>query len=97
MQNTIDTYDRSYKKIQDIAGGVDGIIEILMLIAKFINQIFIHDFKLLNDFNYEYDKIFNHKNKGFYIGNKKKKYNILFLIMLFLILMIMIFLIIVKV
>ena len=73
MQNTIDTYDRSYKKIQDIAGGVDGIIEILMLIAKFINQIFIHDFKLLNDFNYEYDKIFNHKNKGFYIGNKKKK------------------------
>ena len=75
MQNTIDTYDRTYKKIQDIAGGVDGIIEIVMMIAKIINQIFIHNFILLNDFNYEFDKFNHNKNKFLLLSPRKKKIN----------------------
>ena len=75
MQNTVDTYDRTYKKIQDIAGGVDGIIEIVMIITRMINQIFIHDFILLNDFNYEFNKINPNKNKSYIMTPRKKKYN----------------------
>ncbi len=74
IQNTIDTYDRTYKKIQDIAGGVDGIIEIVMMIARIINQIFIHNFICLNDFNYEFNKNNNNKNKSFIMSPRKKKY-----------------------
>ena len=56
MQNTIDTYDRAYKKVQDIAGGVDGIIEIVMIIAKLLNSFFFHNYQTIVDFHFELEK-----------------------------------------
>ncbi len=53
MQNQIDSYSRTYKKIWDIAGGLDGIIDFLMLIIRFINLIIFNDFQTINDFNDE--------------------------------------------
>ena len=64
MQNTIDTYDRAYKKVQDIAGGVDGIIEIVMLIVKFINNILLGGYFTLKDFSFEINRNVNIKNKN---------------------------------
>ena len=63
MQNTIDTYDRAYKKIQDIAGGVDGIIQIVLIIVKFINNFLINNYQELSDFNNELNYNLDKKNK----------------------------------
>jgi hypothetical protein len=45
-----------------------------MMIARIINQIFIHNFICLNDFNYEFNKNNNNKNKSFIMSPRKKKY-----------------------
>jgi len=63
LQNEMDIYERLYKKVQDIAGGVDGIIEIFMLFIKFCNIIFFNDFQVISDFNYEIEKKINKFNK----------------------------------
>ena len=52
----MDIYERLYKKVQDIAGGVDGIVEIFVLFIKFINLFFFNDFQVLSDFNKEIEK-----------------------------------------
>jgi hypothetical protein len=59
MQNEMDIYERLYKKIQDIAGGVDGIVEIFVLFIKLINLIFFNDYQVLSDFNKEIEKRVN--------------------------------------
>ena len=63
LQNNCEIYDRTYKKLQDISGSIDGIIEILMLIIDFINQWIFNDFQVLYDFNKEIEKNVV-KNKG---------------------------------
>ena len=78
MQNTIDTYERAYKKIQDIAGGVDGIVQILFLAIKLINNIFFNNYQELCDFNNELHWNLNMKNKRkqfININNDKKSNN----------------------
>ena len=78
MQNTIDTYDRAYKKIQDIAGGVDGIIQIVLIIVKFINNFLINNYQELSDFNNELHWNLDMKNKRkkfININNDKKSNN----------------------
>ena len=51
MLNKVEVYHRDYKKIQDIAGSVDGMIELVIIIIEFINNFFYHDFRIVNDFN----------------------------------------------
>ena len=63
LQNNCQIYDRTYKKLQDISGSIDGIIEILMLIIDFVNQWIFNDFQVLYDFNKEIEKNVI-KNKG---------------------------------
>ena len=80
VQNTVDIYDRSYKKIQDIAGGVDGIIQIIMLIIKFFNIIILNDYQVINDFNKEIEKnikksYLNLNNSTKYLDDSSKKIN----------------------
>ena len=85
IQNEMDIYERLYKKLQDIAGGVDGIIEIFMLIIKFFNIIFFNDFQVISDFNYEIEKKIkkfnnyknniNDKNKDILHNSNPKKIN----------------------
>ena len=56
LQNTVECYDRTYKKIQDISGSIDGIIEILMLIIDVLNELVFNDFQVIYDFNKEIGK-----------------------------------------
>jgi hypothetical protein len=51
LENDEEIYFRNYKKLQDIAGGVDGFTEILVLLFKFINMFIYHDFQVVFDFN----------------------------------------------
>ena len=75
MQNTEATYDRTYKKIQDIAGGADGIIEIVIFIIQFIHNFFIGGFYIIKDFSFEIEKNLNIKNNQNSVFNKNKKNN----------------------
>ena len=61
IQNQIDIFDRSYKKIPDISGSINGIIELILLIAKFVNSFLFHEFRTLKDFNIELEKNLNIK------------------------------------
>jgi hypothetical protein len=56
IQNELDIYERLYKKVQDIAGGVDGITEIIMLFIKIFNLIIFNNFQVISDFNDEIEK-----------------------------------------
>ena len=51
FENLGECYDRTYKKLQDIAGGIDGIIQTFILFCQFLNSFFYHDFQVINDFN----------------------------------------------
>ena len=51
MLNKVEVYHRDYKKIQDIAGSVDGMIELVIFIIEFINNFFYHDLRIVNDLN----------------------------------------------
>ena len=56
LQNQVECYDRTYKKIQDISGSIDGLVEIMMFVIQIINTIIFHDYKILYDFNNEIEK-----------------------------------------
>ena len=43
-------YERDYKKIQDVAGAVDGFIEILIIVIDFINCFVFHDYQVIHDY-----------------------------------------------
>ena len=68
IQNELDIYERLYKKVQDIAGGVDGITEILMLFIKIFNLLIFNNFQVINDFNNEIEK---------YIKKYKKNHSLI--------------------
>ena len=61
IQNKKDIYDRTYKKIPDISGNINGIIELILLITKFVNSFLFHEFRTLKDFNIELEKNLNLK------------------------------------
>ena len=63
IQNQQSVYVRNYKKIQDISGSVDGIIEIIMIFIKFINFLFFSEYQIIHDFNEEIDKQISKKLK----------------------------------
>ena len=56
MLNKIEIYHREYKKLQDIAGSVDGIIEFIILVVQILNNFFYHNYRLINDFNIVIDE-----------------------------------------
>ena len=56
LQNQVECYDRTYKKIQDISGSIDGLVEIMMFLIEIVNSIVFHDYKILSDFNNEIEK-----------------------------------------
>ena len=61
-------YERTYKKIQDIAGAVDGFTEILIILIDFINRFIFHDFQVI----YYYSNIIHGHVKRYKLS---KKYN----------------------
>ena len=75
IQNELDIYERLYKKVQDIAGGVDGITEIIMLFIKIFNLLIFNNFQVINDFNNEierYIKKYKKKNSLINISENNK-------------------------
>ena len=70
----MDIYERLYKKVQDIAGGVDGIVEIFIILIKFVNLIFFNDFQVISDFNDEIEKkVLKYNIKNFNSEESKKE------------------------
>ena len=63
VQNEMDIYERIYKKVQDIAGGVDGIVEVFMLLIKIFNLLIFHNFQVIHDFNNEIERNIKKFNK----------------------------------
>ena len=59
----MDIYERIYKKVQDIAGGVDGIVEVFMLLIKIFNLLFFNNFQVIHDFNNEIERNIKKFNK----------------------------------
>ncbi len=51
LKNLGECYNRTYKKLQDIAGGIDGIIQLFILFCQIFNSIVYHNFQVINDFN----------------------------------------------
>ena len=74
IQNEMDIYERLYKKVQDIAGGVDGIIQIIMVFIKILNLLIFNNFQVIYDFNNEIEKYINKykKNHSLIINLSKK-------------------------
>jgi hypothetical protein len=56
LQNQVECYDRTYKKIQDISGSIDGLVEVMMFLIECFNSFIFHDYKILSDFNNEIEK-----------------------------------------
>ena len=56
LQNQVECYDRTYKKIQDISGSIDGLVEIMFFLIECFNSFIFHDYKILSDFNNEIEK-----------------------------------------
>ena len=54
MSNEIEVYERHYIKIQELVGGLSGIIKILVIFFNFINNTFIYFYNIANDFNKEF-------------------------------------------
>ena len=59
----MDIYERNYKKLQDISGSINGIIEIILLLVRTINSFLFHEFRTLKDFNIELEENINIKPK----------------------------------
>ena len=77
FQNTLDCYDRTYKKIQDIAGALEGIIEVIMLFVRLINSVFLNDYQTIRDFNNEIEIKVNKKKKLMNSSSIPKNHKIL--------------------
>ena len=63
VANKMDIYERNYKKLQDISGSINGIIEIILLLVRTINSFLFHEFRTLKDFNIELEENINIKPK----------------------------------
>ena len=80
MENNLNVYERTYSKIQDVAGGVDGIVEITMIFFGFINLLFVEDYTITHDINKLLYNMSAKKNldiKINYVIEKKKEEKIL--------------------
>ena len=51
MQNNVQLYERSYKKLQEILGSIGGMFQIIIGVAKILNTLF-NDYQIHKDSNY---------------------------------------------
>ena len=56
MPNRLEVYERSYKKIQDLAASLGGVSKLILTVAQMINY-FYHYYIIINDFNIEVHRI----------------------------------------
>ena len=70
MQNMQNVYSRKYKKLEDIAASIGGIIKVINIFSYFINYIF-YKFQVIKDFNQDFN------NHYYFLKNKFDKSEIL--------------------
>ena len=70
MQNMQNIYSRKYKKLEDVAASIGGIIKIMNIFAFIINYIF-YKFQIIKDFNQDFN------NNFFFLKNKFDKSELL--------------------
>lgn len=70
MQNMQNIYSRKYKKLEDVAASIGGIIKIMNIFAFIINYIF-YKFQIIKDFNQDFN------NNYFFLKNKFDKSELL--------------------
>ncbi len=56
IKNEIEIYEYHDKKLQDIIGGIYGIIEFFYMIVKLFNLYIFYDYYVIHDFNIEIEK-----------------------------------------
>ena len=56
IKNEIEIYEYHNKKLQDIIGGIYGIIEFFYMIVKIFNLYIFYDYYVIHDFNIEIEK-----------------------------------------
>ena len=56
IKNEIEIYEYHNKKLQDIIGGIYGIIEFFYMIVKLFNLYIFYDYYVIHDFNIEIEK-----------------------------------------
>ena len=69
MQNSLQIYQRSYKKFQDVLGDIGGLSSIVLTIATYINVLFT-DFIILLDTE---ELLLSAENKNYSSSRNKKK------------------------
>ena len=69
MQNSLQIYQRSYKKFQDVLGDIGGLSSIVLTIATYINVLFT-DFIILLDTE---ELLLSAENKNYSSSRSKKK------------------------
>ena len=70
MQNMQNIYSRKYKKLEDVAASIGGIIKIINIFSFLINYIF-YKFQIIKDFNQDFN------NNYFFLKNKFDKSELL--------------------
>ena len=70
MQNMQNIYSRKYKKLEDVAASIGGIIKIINVLSFIINYIF-YKFQIIKDFNQDFN------NNYFFLKNKFDKSELL--------------------
>ena len=51
LYNDGEFYERTYKKVQDIAGSISGLVKLILIISDLIYTLLYYNFKIVYDFN----------------------------------------------
>jgi hypothetical protein len=51
LYNDGEFYERTYKKVQDIAGSISGLVKLILILNDIIYSLFYYNFKIVYDFN----------------------------------------------
>ena len=74
IKNEIEIYEYLNKKLQEIIGGIYGIIEFFYMIIKLFNLFIFYDYYVIHDFNIEIEKKILKYGLKFAPPKKKDKY-----------------------
>ena len=51
LYNDGEFYERTYKKVQDIAGSISGLVKLILILNDIIYTLFYYNFRIVYDFN----------------------------------------------
>ena len=74
LYNDGEFYERTYKKIQDIAGSISGLVKLILILNDIIYTFFYYNFKIVYDFN-DLIKKYIENDKGNSINNINMRFS----------------------